>query len=339
VLLFAFASQVIATFVYIRRPRDTAARVLFVWAWAGSHSYAWSLGLQLSDITSVAGFWLYRSAATGLWLLYWPAILHFALIFPAPHPLVRRQPVLIPAVYLGSYLIALAFLALRWSAERNPITQIAAIGSAEFFVASLYLLATMGVILFGYRRQRDFAARQKIRWVVYGGLFSGVVGLIIWFLPLFTSGFPVINANLLGLIALPFPLTLAIAIARHQLFDIDILINRTLVYGALTATLAVIYFAVVILLQRILPPQTQLATVLSTLTIAALFSPLRRRIQADIDRRFFRRKYNTEVALDDFSLRARDVVDLDHLSRDMLAVVDETMHPESLSLWLRETKT
>ncbi len=86
VLLFAFISQVVATFVYLRRPRETAARVLFIWAWAGSHSYAWSLGLQLSDITGVVGFWLYRSAATGLWLLYWPAILHFALIFPKTHP-------------------------------------------------------------------------------------------------------------------------------------------------------------------------------------------------------------------------------------------------------------
>ncbi len=197
-------------------------------------------------------------------------------------------------------------------------------------------MGTIVLILMSYRQELDFAARQKIRWVVYGGLFSGVLGLVNWFLPLFISGYPAINANLVGIIALPFPLALAIAIARHQLFDIDILINRTLVYGALTATLAVVYFSSVILLQRFLPPQTQLSTVLSTLTIAALFSPLRRRIQSDIDRRFFRRKYDTEKALEDFSLRVRNEVDLEHLSDSLLSIVDETMKPGSVALWLRE---
>jgi hypothetical protein len=148
-------------------------------------------------------------------------------------------------------------------------------------------------------------------------------------------GAPKINSNLLGLVILPFPLTLAISILRHNLFDIDVIINRTLVYGALTGTLAGVYFSVVVLLQRLLPAQTQLTTVLSTLLIAALFSPLRRRIQSDIDRLFYRRKYNAEQTLAAFNATTRDEVDLDRLSEALLGIVEETMQPEGISLWLR----
>jgi K+-sensing histidine kinase KdpD len=146
---------------------------------------------------------------------------------------------------------------------------------------------------------------------------------------------------------LPFALAIAglpvatgIAILRYNLYDIDLLINRTLVYGALTVALALVYGISVVVFQGMFRTltgqgQSQLVTVGSTLAIAALFSPLRRRIQAVIDRRFYRRKYDAAKTLAAFSVKLRDETDLDALAADLVAVVDETMQPAYVSLWLR----
>ena len=131
--------------------------------------------------------------------------------------------------------------------------------------------------------------------------------------------------------------TIGFSILRYRLWGIDVIIRRTLIYGALTGTLAIVYFFTVILLQRLLPTQTQLTTVLSTLTIAALFSLLRRRIQNDIDQLFFRRRYEVEQTLNVFNVTVREEVDLERLSASLLTIVDETMQPEGTSLWLRAT--
>jgi len=137
------------------------------------------------------------------------------------------------------------------------------------------------------------------------------------------------------------PLSLSIAILRYRLYDIDVVINRTLVYGTLTVTLGLMYFGSVASLQYIFraltghEEQPQLAIVVSTLVIAALFNPLRRRIQSFIDRRFYRRKYDAVKTLEGFSTKLRDETDLAALSDDLVGVVRETMQPSHVSLWLR----
>jgi hypothetical protein len=146
----------------------------------------------------------------------------------------------------------------------------------------------------------------------------------------------IINLALLGL-----PLFTGIAIVRHRLYDIDLLINRTLVYGSLTATLLGVYFCAVTVTQTLFRTLTgqeqlpQLVVVASTLVIAALFNPLRRRIQSLIDSRFYRRKYDAAKTLEAFSTKLRDETDLQALNEDLVGVVEETMQPAHASLWLR----
>jgi hypothetical protein len=191
-------------------------------------------------------------------------------------------------------------------------------------------------------RRAGRVERQQIKWLAYGGavvvgtMFVG--GLIsIWSVAVSIA---VTTVALLGL-----PISTGIAIVRHRLYDIDLLINHTLVYGALTALLAVVYFGGVTATQAIFrtltgqEEQPQLAVVVSTLVIAALFNPLRHRIQAFIDRRFYRRKYDAAKTLETFSARLRDETDLDALNSELVEVVRETMQPAHVSLWLRPDTT
>jgi hypothetical protein len=140
-----------------------------------------------------------------------------------------------------------------------------------------------------------------------------------------------------------FPVAIAVAIFRYRLYDIDVIINRALVYGTLTVSLVLVYVGGVAATQTVFrlltgqEQQPQLAVVASTLAIAALFNPLRRRVQGLVDRRFYRRKYDARKTLDDFSIRLRDETDLEQLNADLLSVVKETMQPAHVSLWLRRS--
>jgi hypothetical protein len=140
---------------------------------------------------------------------------------------------------------------------------------------------------------------------------------------------------------LGIPISIGIAILRYRLYDIDTLINRTLVYGSLTVLLAVVYFGGVTATEALFQTLTgqqklpQLAVVVSTLVIAALFNPLRLRIQAFTDRRFYRSKYDAAKTLESFSAKLRDETDLDALSNDLVGVVRETMQPAPVTLWLQ----
>ena len=214
-------------------------------------------------------------------------------------------------------------------------------GAVSFLSVPLLLLASVASVWVRWRRAGD-AEREQIKWLVYAAAcgvvaLGGLAGLILFgedsyvAFFFFSLGF--------AAIFLGVPAAIGIAILKYRLYEIDLIINRTLVYGSLTATLVALYFGAVILMQRIFVlltgQQSTLAVVASTLLIAALFTPLRRRIQSFIDRRFYRRKYDAARTLRAFSAQLRDETDLAALSDDLVGVVRETMQPAHVSLWLR----
>jgi hypothetical protein len=341
-LLFAFVTQIIATLVLVRRPHEKVAQVLFIWAWSGSHTYAWSLGQQAIDITNGFIFWLYFLFTPLLWLLYWSSALHLAFIFPQENRLVKKFPKIVPTIYLGAYASFLIYTAGSWTQASNLMEWMRGWTTFPNLITLLYLALMVIFLLWGYKNLSEPAARQKVRWVVYGGLVSGGGGLILWILPPILIGRAIISANTLGVLTLPFPVTLAIAIHRHQLFDIDLLINRTLVYGLLSGTLAILYFSSVVLLQSlfraIIGENSQIAIVASTLGIATMFSPLRKGVQNFIDRRFYRHKYDAEKTLAAFASTLRDETDLSSLKNALVQVVKATMQPTDVYLWIHEPR-
>jgi len=188
--------------------------------------------------------------------------------------------------------------------------------------------------------------RQQTKWVVFVTAVAGagLVGTnaLVSAVPAIEQSGPLgqmIGTTLSEGFVLLIPLSIGVAMVRSGLYEIDIIINRTLVYGSLTATLVLVYLGCVIGLQYVLRALTvegsNLTIVASTLLIAALFAPLRRRIQSFIDRRFYRRKYDARKTLEAFSAKLRDETDLEALSEDLVGVVRETMQPAHVYLWLR----
>jgi glucan phosphoethanolaminetransferase (alkaline phosphatase superfamily) len=199
-----------------------------------------------------------------------------------------------------------------------------------------------GVVSLYFRfRRAGRVERQQIKWFAYAGavLLSGVI--LLYAGPDSLNGLWIRQVGfalwVIGFVCVPT--AIGIAIFKYRLYEIDLLINRTLVYGSLTATLVALYFGAVVLSQRVFVlltgQQSTLAAVASTLAIAALFNPLRRLIQSFVDRRFYRRKYDARETLEAFSAKLRDQTDLAALSDDLVWVVGETMQPAHVSLWLR----
>ena len=210
----------------------------------------------------------------------------------------------------------------------------------------LCILASATSLVLRFLRSRG-EEREQIKWLAFAasilglGLSSFVIPGIL--MPEATGGAAPLWQNLLeDAVTLSFAgvaVAVGVAILRYRLYEIDLIINRTLVYGSLTAILAALYFGGIVLLQQVFVvltgEQSTLAVVASTLVIAALFNPLRRRIQSFIDRRFYRRKYDARKTLEAFSAKLRDETDLEALSDDLVGVVRETIQPAHVSLWLR----
>jgi hypothetical protein len=226
---------------------------------------------------------------------------------------------------------------------RNPlgIGGLANIYSAVLYTTFSVLLVAVISTVFVRLRRAVGAERQQIKWFAYAVAANAIAVVVAYVIPGLIETppwFEWVGFALNNIVIPAIPIAIGIAILRYRLYDIDILINRTLVYGTLTAMLVALYFGVIVVLQRLFilltSQQSTLAVVASTLLIAALFTPLRQRIQSFVDRRFYRRKYDATKTLEAFSTRLRDETDLEALNGDLVGVVRETMQPAHVSVWL-----
>jgi hypothetical protein len=220
----------------------------------------------------------------------------------------------------------------------------------DYAVLTALACIAIGSQVYRYRYVSSPTERRQTKWVVFGMVLAGL-GTVAFEIPI--SGTPLgqfnplpalaIQAGLFGTLSL-IPLSIGVAIVQDRLWDIDIVIRRTLIYGILTAALALVYFGSVAVTQTVFyalsgdVDRPQASIVVSTLVIAALFNPLRRRIKSFIDRRFYRRKYDARKTLEAFSATLSRETDLDALSDDLVTVVERTMQPAHVSLWLRPQK-
>jgi len=348
--VLALAFSVVGAIIASRQPRNAIGWIfggvgLLVGLNTLAHGYADYWLASGSGIRSLAETAAWFSSWTWIPLLFVPTSL-LLLLFPDGRLLSPRwRPV---AWCAGFGIVGFVLSSALKAGGLGDFPQISnpygvdsplveMVGVAGAIVAGSSMVASAVSLIVRLRRVGS-EQRQQIKWFAYGG--AVVVGTIvvsgfvsIWSVPV---SIVIISVALLGL-----PVFTGIAIMRYRLYDIDIVINRTLVYGALTAALVAVYFGGVATVQALFraltgqEQQPQLAIVVSTLAIAALFDPLRRRIQSFIDRRFYRRKYDARKTLEAFSARLRDETDLEALSGDLEGVVRETMQPAHVSLWLR----
>jgi hypothetical protein len=314
----------------------------------------------IGGFTSVAGTFAYEYAFHALhsapgslplgpemaslyFLLLTPVVAWFALgllLFPDGRlPSSRWRPV-VWVVAAGIITTGVASIVL-WPHRTDLLKEnFDAPGAAGVLFNAPYVLLIPGVVaafasLVARFRRADQVERLQLKWFV----FAAIVSIVGTFVGPFTQEVPSSESELLASAgSLLMPVAIGIAITRYRLYEIDRVINRTLVYGALSALLAAAYLGIVVALQNLIPgaDDSDLTIAGSTLAVAALFRPLRARIQGFIDRRFYRSKYDTQRTLESFSTRLREDVDLHHLSADLLGVVRDTMQPAHASLWLKE---
>jgi hypothetical protein len=318
----------------------------------------------LGSASGYADYVIYGDASLPLarhaaWITSWSFVLpvfiapsFVLLLFPDGRPPSRRWR---PLVWLLAALTVLAVIGVSFGPGaldaypglQNPFAPGGGLGEAidaldalgERFVAPVIFLVALVAIVQRYRRSRH-VERTQIKWVAYAAVIM-MVAFIVSFVgadpgPAWVSDvlFTIAIVSFAGI-----AVASGIAILRYRLYEIDLVINRTLVYGSVTALLAGAYFGLVLLFQLAFRPVTEgsgLAVALSTLAVAALFRPARNRVQGLVDRRFYRQKYDAQRTLEGFAGRLRDEVDLDALRTELTGVVGETMRPAHVSLWLRE---
>jgi len=343
----------VGALVASRRPENPVGWLLSLWSVAVSASTFTALyavyALLARDGTLPAGE---ASAWITAWIL--PIVIglqvSYLLLFPTGRLPGRRWRWLawLTGVFVVVGVLTSAFSTDAYLGALGPIRN--PLGIEGFTEVWKVVLLVMAPLLFGATalsvlvrlRRAVGIERQQLKWFAYAvAIYAAATALNVATLGDGPRWFELTGAAIFAAAGTLITVSIGIAILRHRLYDIDRIINRTLVYGALTVALALLYFGVVTATQAVFQGFTgeealpQLAVVGSTLAIAALFNPLRRRIREFIDRRFFRRKYDAAKTLEAFSAKLRNETNLDSLSDELVGVVRETVQPEHASLWLR----
>jgi hypothetical protein len=343
IYIYMIYLELVSLVVFVLRPRLAAAQLFFVVSnMLLSSGLPFFLGLRVDDLLYPWLVILYMWGAVVLFGFLLAALVHQSLIFPKPHPLLTRHPRWLLLIYMGVWLPIMVYSAVRWPANSSPTARLVLIIQGTTLMAAVYFPVLLLTTFSNYRTGNG-RERRQIRWILWSLMISLIPYLVFTVLPSLFGLKLQLATPVLGILWCTVPTSFAISVLHERLFDIDVIIRRTLIYSALTVTLGAVYFFGILLLQGFFQVltgryQSPLATVLSTLMIALLFSPLRKRIQNDIDRRFYRRRYDADKILKEFAIKLRNEVDMEEISEDLINAVKETMEPQAYFLWIRRSK-
>jgi two-component system, NarL family, sensor kinase len=327
VLVLALAMQIVGLYLFARRPREPAARAFLVMGTAMFASTApWILGMQASDLAQGTGFWLYTAATGFTYALFWSSCLHLALVFPRPIPFATHRGRTIAFAYLVPMGIVLALVLGAALANGQLLAAFEAWSSVQGLLEVAVILLTIGLMTYSYLRLVDSVGRRQLGLLAGAVALAGFSGLLLWFGPQLVLGAPLLPRSAVALLGLPFPIALGAAISRLHLFDLDVVVNRSLVYVGLTAGVVAIYAGAVTALGRLIPGNAPFAAALlgaGAVAIAAL--PLRDLLQRRVNRLMYGDRHDPDSALRRLGHRLEASVDPQTVLTTLVQAVAESL--------------
>jgi len=349
IVLATICTAVICIGVFITRPNETTSRAMLLWVpglFASQVMY--SLGLQIGDFVNPLNLWWYMLTASAGYILTLIALLRFAFEFTRPPENMRlvlsnRRSILIS--YAAPFIFFFVYLAVQWVNDPIALHWFGKWRIATAIIAGACIGLSLIVAMWSYLKTRDYRTRQKVRWIVYTGGVMGVLNILLITLPALLIRRPIANLTVAALIFFTFALGIAFAILRYRYLEVDVLINRTLVAGVITASLALFYLAALLVVQNVFGQAvnrqqgSDIVLVATTLIGVALFTPIRNAAQRIIDRVFYRDKFESQRRITHFSasLRNDEYANMEKLSQDLIGVAGLVARTSQAGLWLRET--
>jgi signal transduction histidine kinase len=338
VILFSLAFAAVAAFVFARRPREPAAIALMLAACAAAgSSVPWFLGATVSDVVRGGPFLLHAFVTGPLYMLLWPAGLHLALVFPASLPVVARRRWLVPLVYalsLGGYALAML---VGLVASPTLLDWVGTWPTAQVVVVVPVLALALGLFVRSYAGARDAASRAQLRWLTIGVVASAGIGLVAFWVPELVVGHPLLPASWIGLVALPLPLGLAAGILRDRLFEIDVVVNRTLVYGGLTLGVVATYVGITSAIGLVIGSEQGFGVSLLATGAAALAAlPLRDLLQRSVNRLMYGQRDEPWRAMRRLGQRLELAADPDRAFPAIVETVAESLRLPYVALELAQ---
>lgn len=348
IVLATVGCFVICAGVFITRPNETTSRAMLLWVpglFASQMMY--SLGLQIGDFVRPLNLWWFMLSASAGYILTLIALLRFAFEFTRPPERMRivlrnRRSILLS--YAAPYVFFFAYLTVQWFADPVALHWFGKWRIATAIIAGACIGLSLVVAMWSYLKTRDYRTRQKVRWIVYTGGVVGVLNMLLITLPALFIRRPLASLTVASMLFFAFTLGIAFAIVRYRYLDVDVIINRTLVAGVITAMLALFYLGALLVVQRVLGDDidrqqgSDIVLVATTLIGVALFTPIRNAAQKIIDRVFYRDKFESQRWIAQFtaSLRNDEYANMDKLSQDLIGVAGSVAHTPHAGLWLRD---
>jgi two-component system NarL family sensor kinase len=336
VLVLSLTMQVTGVYLFARRPDEPAAQALAV---VGTGMFAstvpWALGQQVTDIATASGFWLYALTAGVAYALFWCGSLHLGLVFPRPHPFIQGRGRLITVAYAVPLGAQLALILGAGLTSGRILTAVSAWVFGQTVIQVVVVVATVALMAHSYFRLVDPVGRLQLRWVAAAAGLAGVSALLLWFGPELITGRPFLPRSAVALLALPFPIALAMAINSHHLFNLDRIVNRSLVYGGLTVGVLVTYAATVAVVGSLIPGNAPYAVALlgaGAVALAAL--PLRDRMQRQVNRLMYGDRDEPDRALRRLGGRLERSLDPQTVLPTLVEAVAEAMRAPYVAIEL-----